>query len=214
MSSKESFKPPRSLLPRPRRPGWWNRLYQWVLHWAETPYALPALFAVSFAEASFFPIPPDILLVAMVLARPDQWLRYGTVCTIASVLGALFGYLVGWGLWGLVHPYFFDYIISEQAFGSVVQRYDDAALITVFTAALSPIPFKIVTLAGGVAQISILSLILGSILGRGGRFLVIAVLLHRFGPPMKEYIERYFDLLALLAILVLAGTILLTRYVL
>jgi membrane protein YqaA with SNARE-associated domain len=196
------------------RIGLLRRLYDWVLHWAATPYGLVALFAISFFESSFFPIPPDVLLIALVMSKPAGWVRAATVCTVASVLGAVLGYFIGWGFWGLTQDFFFAYVFSPEAFYTVMARYDENATIAIFTAALTPIPFKVFTIAAGVGQISLVALILGSIIGRGGRFFVVAALLAKFGEPMKAFIDRYFEWLTILFSVLLIGGFILVRYVL
>ncbi len=182
-----------------------RRLYNWVLHWAETPYGLPALFLISFAESSFFPIPPDILLMALVLGKPANWVKVAGVCTIGSVMGGLLGYAIGFGFWEMASPFFFDHIFSEEVFGKVVAKYEDNAMLTVFTAAFTPIPFKIITIAAGVCKISVLALIAGSTIGRATRFFIVAGLLARFGEPMKAFIDKYFEILTILFTILLIG---------
>jgi membrane protein YqaA with SNARE-associated domain len=189
-----------------------RRLYFWVLHWAHTPHGLAALFLISFAEASFFPIPPDVLLMALVLGKPSAWVRFAAVCTAGSVLGAIAGYYIGFGLWALVDQYFFQYVFSVEVFESVVQKYEANAFLTVFTAAFTPIPFKVITIAAGVAQISVAMLVLGSVLGRAGRFFLVAGLLGRFGTPMKAFIDRYFEILTLAFTVLLIGSFILLKY--
>lgn len=189
-----------------------RRLYNWVLHWAHTPHGLVALFLISFAEASFFPIPPDVLLMALVLGKPQSWVLFATVCTAGSVLGAVTGYFIGWGVWALVDQFFFQYVFSVEVFNAVVQRYEDNALLTVFTAAFTPIPFKVITIAAGVAKISVVMLILGSLMGRAGRFFLVAGLLGKFGRPMKAFIDKYFEILTLIFTVLLIGSFVLLKY--
>jgi membrane protein YqaA with SNARE-associated domain len=189
----------------PPKAGWLRRLYDWVLHWANTPYGLPALFVLAFLESSFFPIPPDVLLMALVLGKPTGWVRMATVCTVGSVLGAVAGYAIGMGMWGLVDGFFYRYVFSPEVFAYVVERYEAAAFLTVFTAAFTPIPFKVITIAAGVAQISIGALVIGSILGRGGRFFVVAGLLAYMGPSIKTFIDKYFGWLTLAFTALLIG---------
>lgn len=191
-----------------------RRLYAWVLHWAHTPYGIPALFAIAFAEASFFPIPPDVLLMALVLGKPAHWKRMAAVCMLGSVLGGLAGYAIGWGLWEAVHGFFLTYVFSPEVFDKVVARYEANAFLTVFTAAFTPIPFKVITIAAGVGHISIPALILGSVAGRGGRFFLVAGLLGRYGAPMKAFIDRYFEILTLVFMALLIGSFAAVKYLL
>ncbi len=121
--------------------GWLKRLYHWVLHWAETPYGTPALFLLAVAESSFFPIPPDVLLIALALGRPKKSFLFAAVCSIGSVLGGILGYCIGWFLWEQVHPFFVSYVFSQQVFDTVQDLYQTHAFWTVFTAGFTPIPY-------------------------------------------------------------------------
>lgn len=176
-----------------------RRLYDWVVHWAETRHANPALFTISFAEASFFPIPPDVLLLAMGVGAPKKSLRFALICTVGSVLGALLGYLIGMGIWSMVSGFFFSYVpgFTPELFSKVSALYQENAFWAVFTAGFTPIPFKIFTVAAGVAQISVLPFIVAAIFSRGLRFFLVGGALYLFGPKMKALIEKYFDLLAI-----------------
>ncbi|MCX7944729.1 MAG: DedA family protein [Deltaproteobacteria bacterium] len=184
-----------------------KRLYDWVLHWAETPYGTPALFVIAFVESSFFPIPPDVLLIALCLGLRNKSFWYAFVCTTGSILGAFLGYYIGFALWEQLNlkSFFFKYIFSEEVFNIVVAKYQENATLAVFTAAFTPIPYKVFTIAGGVCKISLLSLLLGSIAGRAGRFFLVALLIYVFGPPIKKFIDKYFDILAVVFTALLIG---------
>lgn len=187
----------------PRVPRWavHRRLYDWCLSLAHHRHATLALFLVSFTESSFFPVPPDVLQIAMTVERRSRAWYYATVSTIASVLGGVCGWLIGWGFWHAVRDIFFRYVpgVTEERFAFVQAKYAEHAFLTVFTAAFTPIPYKVFTIAGGVAEISVLTLVVASILGRGGRFFTLAALLWWFGPPVKRWVERYFNLITLIA---------------
>ncbi len=189
-----------------------RKLYNWVLHWAYTPYGIPALFMISFAEASFFPIPPDVLLMALVLGKPKGWVKFSLDCLAGSVLVGVAGNALGGGIWELVDQWFFAYVFSPEVFSGMVAKYDANAFLTVFTAAFTPIPFKVITIAAGVAQISIPMLVLASILGRGARFFAVAGLLGIFGTPMKAFIDKYFEILTILFTVLLVGSFVLLKY--
>jgi len=208
-----------------------RRLYNWVLHWAETPYGAVALFLLAFAESSFFPIPPDVLLIALTLSMPKKHLRYALICTVGSVLGGLAGYGIGLGLWealgaptdpaslSAVPPItggaaLFRYIpgFTPEVFLKVRAFYADNAALTVFTAAFTPIPYKVITIAAGVCRINVVSFIVFSAIGRAMRFFLVAALLRLFGPPVRRLIEKYFDLLSLLFVILLIGGFLVIRY--
>ena len=147
-----------------------KRLYDWVLQWANTRYGTPALALVSFLEASVFPIPPDPLLMALCLGKPRRSMWYAAICSIASILGAVFGYLIGWGLWELVDNFFLTYVFSQNAFLYVSGRYEENAFIAILGAAITPIPFKVFTVTAGVFKLNLIILILASVIGRSARF--------------------------------------------
>lgn len=215
-----------------------RRLYDWVLHWSETPYALPALFLISFAESSFFPIPPDVLLIALVLGSTTRWWRYAAWCTVASVLGGMAGYAIGMVAWETVGIFILENIVHVQLtevdgredialpayltsqFGAslggnyLFQVYDKWNAWIVFVFGLTPLPYKLVTISAGVAQIDFLIFLVSSILSRGLRFFVVAWLLGRFGGHAKDFIDRYFGLAATVFVLLLIGGFVVVKLVL
>lgn len=188
-----------------------KRLYDYVLSWAERKHAPTALSVISFAEASFFPIPPDPLLVALCLGKPRRSLWFAVICSAFSVLGAVFGYLIGWGIWEHVNDFFFDYILKEQAFEYVQDSYQSNAFLALLGAAFTPIPFKVFTIAAGVFKVNFLVLIIASALGRSARFFLEAVLILYYGPRIKDFIEKYFNILTLAAFLVFVILVLIFR---
>ena len=185
-----------------------RKLYYWTLHWADTKYALPALCLLSFAESSFFPIPPDILLMAMCFARPQKWVLYSAWCTVASVAGGVLGWFLGWGFWEMTKNFFFDVVpgFTPEIFEKVRHLYADNAFLAILTAAFTPIPYKVFTVAAGVFAISIPTLILASIVGRGGRFFLVGAVIRFFGPKAKPFLEKNFELATVLLLgLFIAG---------
>jgi membrane protein YqaA with SNARE-associated domain len=193
-----------------RPPGWrgWHyRLYDWVLHWSAHPRAQSALFALAFAEASFFPVPPDILLIAMAVARTKRALRYAALATAGSVLGGLLGYGIGRGVWYLVDDYFFRFLgmfgFTPENFAAVQGAYQDNAFLAVFTAGFTPIPYKVFTIAAGVFEINLGAFVAASLLGRAGRFFLVALLLRWLGPRVLPFIERYLGWLTLAFVVLL-----------
>ncbi len=188
-------------------PGPVRRLYDWVLHWAETRYGVPALFLISFAESSFFPIPPDPLLLALCLGAPGKSLRFAGVCTLASVAGGLVGYAIGAGAWTVMQDWFFAYVpgVTPEAFETVRAFYDRHGFAAVFLAGLTPIPYKVFTLASGVFGISLGIFVPASILSRGLRFFLLAGLVWYFGPTIQRFIDRHFDRLVILFSVLLVG---------
>ena len=198
-----------------RRPMLWlRRMYDWVLHWAETPYGSPALFLIAFAESSFFPIPPDILLIALTLGLPRKAWRYAAICSLGSLAGAVFGYFIGFAAWESLKGFFIPYLFSQEAFDRVGLLYQDNAFMAIFLAAFTPIPYKVFTIAAGVwhEHVSLWMLLSASAIGRPMRFFLVAGLLYFFGPPMKRFIDRYFDWLALaFGVLLVGGFVVVKR---
>lgn len=174
-----------------------KRLYAWVVGWAEKKQATKALAAISFAESSFFPIPPDPLLIALTTVKPRKYLRFALICTVASVVGGIFGYLIGIGLFESIGVRIIDAYHLHEEFEILGRRYDENAFITIFTAAFTPIPYKLITIAAGVFHVNFIAFILASVIGRGGRFFMVATLMHHFGKRYKDKIEKYIDLLSL-----------------
>ena len=183
-----------------------RRLYNWVLGWANTKYGVPALAIVSFDESSFFPVPPDPLLMALSLGKPKRAFWYALVCSVMSVLGGIFGYFIGWALWGLMSSFFLTYVFSPEAFDFVRAQYEQNAFLAILGAAITPIPYKVFTVSAGVFHINLLYLILASAIGRSARFFLEAGLVYFFGEQIRNFIDKYFNLLVtLFFILVLAG---------
>lgn len=194
----------------PRRPHALRRLYDWVLHWADTPYGTPALFCLAFAESSFFPIPPDVLQIALSVSKPKRSFFYAAVSGLGSVLGGVAGYLIGFLLWAAVGGFFMSYVpgFSQENIEYVGKLYEQSALWAIIFAGFTPIPYKVFTIAAGVFHeyVSLGVLILGSLIGRFSRFFLVGACLYFFGPGVKALIERYFDWAALaLAVLAVLG---------
>ena len=190
---------------------WLRRLYDWVLSWASSPYAVPVLFTVSFVESSFFPIPADPLLIALILGLRKRAFYYAFICTAGSVFGGIFGYFVGSFLWwtetmdfSSIATFFFTYVpgFTEQLFYNIQAQYESYNFIVIFTAAFTPIPYKVFSISAGAFDINFLTFVVASILGRGLRFYGITVVLWYFGRPVKKIIDKYFDLLAILLLLI------------
>lgn len=187
-----------------------RRLYDWVLHWAETPYGPSALFLLALAESSFFPIPPDPLLIALCLGALTRSLQFAAIATVASVIGGVIGYGIGAGAWHLTQDWFYTYVpgVDAASFARVQALYDRWDFWAVFLAGLTPIPYKVFTLSAGVFSINFGIFLLASVLSRGLRFFVIAGLIRRFGASIASFIDRYFDLLAVaFGVLLVAGFI-------
>ena len=193
-----------------------RRLYDWVLHWAYTPYAMPALFVLSFAESSFFPIPPDVLLIALCIGNVQRGYRFATWCSIASVLGGIAGYGIGAFLWnvGGVHEFFTTYVFSQKTFDDVGALYETWNFWIVFVAAFTPIPYKVITITAGVFGVNFGLFVLASAIGRSARFFLVAWLFRRYGPSIKDFIERRFAMVTIVGTVLLFGGFLALKYIL
>jgi membrane protein YqaA with SNARE-associated domain len=192
----------------PERSGPIRRLYEWVLHWAETPYGLPALALLALAESSFFPIPPDPLLMALCLGAASRSLKFAAVATAASVAGGMIGYGIGALAWLGVSDLFFAYVpgVTPEAFAGVQDLYLRYDFWAVFFAGLTPVPYKVFTISAGVFSINFPIFVLASVLSRGLRFFLVAGLIYRFGPSISSFIDKYFNLLTwVFGVLVVLG---------
>jgi membrane protein YqaA with SNARE-associated domain len=183
-----------------------RRLYDRIMQLAEGPEAMKWLALVSFAESSFFPVPPDAMIVPMVLARPERAWRIAAVCTVASVIGGFFGYGIGYFLFETIGQRIVDFYGLQSAFLKFDQEFQQWGLWIILIKGLTPIPYKIVTIASGVAHFDLLVFALASLATRGARFFLVAALLRAFGPPLRTFIERYLTLVTTaLALMVVAG---------
>ena len=196
---------------------WWHvhrRLYDWTLAWAYRPSSSYALFALAFAESSFFPVPPDVLLMPLALGNPRRWFYYASLCSIASVIGGIFGYFIGWGLWWAVGDFFFRYVpgFTRQAFDQVDGWYQKYNFWIVFTAGFTPIPYKLITVTAGVFKINFATFAVASAVGRASRFFLVAGLMRLFGPRITPFIDKYFNWLALLFTALLIGGFVVVKY--
>ncbi len=188
--------------------GWSRSLYDWVVHWAKTRYAQRALFGIAVMESSFFPVPPDVLLIAMGVSDSKKALRFAFICTAGSVLGGALGYYIGYELWKNFSDFFFAYIpgFKPEMFQVVIDKFQANAWISIFAASFTPIPYKIFTIASGVAEVPLWTFLSASIVGRGMRFLIIGACLKMFGPSIQNLIEKYFNWLAIaFTVLVIGG---------
>ncbi|RME72030.1 MAG: DedA family protein [Verrucomicrobia bacterium] len=184
-----------------------RKLYKWVLHWADTPYALPALFLLAFTESSFFPIPPDVLLMALCMGAPKRSFRYVFWCSLASVLGGILGYYIGYGFYDTIGVRIIDTLGYQHHFETVGTYYGDNAFLAIVTAAFTPIPYKVFTIAAGVfhENVSLATLVLASSIGRTARFALVGGAIYFFGPPVKAILDKYLEWLTIAFALLLIG---------
>jgi len=170
--------------------------------------------AEAFAESSFFPLPPDIVLIPMVLARRERAWFYATICTIASVIGGIFGYAIGYFLFDTVGNYILNLYGYQEAFQSFAARYNEFGVWIVLIAGVTPFPYKVITIASGVTQLNFFVFMLASVVARGARFYLVAGLLWWFGEPIRAFIDRYFGILTIVFMALLFGGFLAMRYLL
>lgn len=200
----------------PDRRGFHRRMYDWVLSWSAHPRAVPALAVLSFAEASFFLIPPDVLLIAMTVAKPARARWYAFVCTVSSVAGGLAGYGIGWAAWSALEDFAFRRLgllgLTPENFAMVQEKYDANAFLALFSAGFTPIPFKVFTIAAGVFGVALPVFLLAATLGRAGRFFLVAELVARFGPKVQPFIEKYLGWLTILFVALLAAGFFLLKH--
>jgi membrane protein YqaA with SNARE-associated domain len=182
-----------------------KRLYEWTLAKAAHPLAERWLAAIAFVESSVFPIPPDVVLAPMCLARPDRAMRYGGICTAGSTVGAGLGWIIGALLFETVGRWVLALYNVEAEFADIAARFNDEGWLIVMLAGFTPIPFKVVTIASGATGLSIYVLLVASVISRGARFFLVAGLLKLFGEPMKRVIDRHFGLITFAVAALLVG---------
>ena len=171
---------------------WLKSLYHWTLLQAEKPRALGVLFAMSFAESSFFPIPPDTLLAPIVLARRAWWWLAASICTLGSVLGGIFGYVIGKFAFDAIGRPLLALLGKEDSISTFEQTFNAFSWQIVFLAGFTPVPYKVFTIASGAFDVALGVFIIASIVSRGGRFFLVAGIVALLGPVAKPLIEKYF----------------------
>ncbi len=201
-----------SVAQRPRR-GWVRRVYDWVLGWADSPYGALALFILAFVEASVFLIPPDVLLIALCVGRPQRSLYFATLCTVGSVLGGISGYVIGYQLYELIGRPIIEFYDATEAFQRVGDLYRANLVLALGTAGFTPIPYKVFTIAAGAFSVPFVPFVLVSAVSRGARFFLIAGLIRLWGPQIRRLIERYFNLLTVVVVVALVLGFVLLKYV-
>lgn len=186
--------------------GWLKSIYDWTLVQAEKPRALWVLFGVSFAESSFFPVPPDVLLAPIVLAKRAWWWLAASLCTLGSVLGGIFGYFIGKLAFESVGRPLLSFLGREDGIATFQQFFEQFGWQIVFVAGFTPVPYKVFTIASGMFEVALPVFIAASIVSRGARFFLVAIVIALLGPIAKPLIEKYFGWFTILAAaLVIAG---------
>jgi membrane protein YqaA with SNARE-associated domain len=190
-----------------------RRAYDWVLSWAHSPYGVPALFILAFAESSFFPIPPDVLLIALALSRPSKAFVFAAVCSAGSVLGGIFGYIIGFYLMELIGEHIIGLYGLEGKYEYIQELYRNYDAWAVGIAGFTPIPYKAFTITAGAFKINFPVFVAASFVSRSLRFFIVTFLIYKYGKPIKVFIERYFNILSLLFVLLLVGGFILLKYI-
>ena len=197
-----------------------RQIYDWVLSWAYKPSGPKVLGAISFCEASFFPIPPDVLLIPLAISRRNKALLYSLICSVASVLGAGFGYFIGKFVWWADQNTFSEFAnlfinyvpgFTVESFQNIRSLYDEYNFIIIFTAGFTPIPFKLFTISAGAFNINFFFFMFAGAVSRSARFFLVGYLIRAYGKPIQSFIEKYFNLVAILFTLFLIGGFLIIK---
>ena len=198
---------------------WWHwhrRLYDWVIHFSHTKHGVTALFVLSFAESSFFPVPPDVLLGPLALGAPKKWLRFALACSIASVLGGILGYCIGMFLWSIIGQWVYAHLgsigLTEANFAKFQGWYEKYDFWIVFTCGFTPLPYKVCTISAGVARISFTGFLIASTVSRSARFFIVAGLMGWKGEKIRPFVEKYFNWLSLAFAVLLIGGFLVIKW--
>ena len=190
-----------------------RRLYSWVLHWAETPYGSWALFLLALSESSFFPVPPDVLLIALAVSIPKKSFKYALICTAGSLIGGCLGYLIGWQFMITVGEkiiQFYGLTHKMQYIKDLYMQYDAWAI---GIAGFTPIPYKVFTISAGAFDINFTVFVITSAISRAARFFLVAWLIYLFGPKIKTLIDKYFNILAItFVVLLIAGFVIIKTF--
>jgi membrane protein YqaA with SNARE-associated domain len=189
-----------------------RRLYDWTMRAAAHKNAVPSLFTVSFVESSFFPIPPDVMLIPMILAdRAKAW-YFALVATLGSVLGGVFGYLIGYFLFDAIGQPMLELYGYADKFEKFAAQYNEYGAWIVFFFGVTPFPYKVITIASGTTGLNIAVFMLASVLSRGLRFFIVAALLYWFGPPIRDFIEKRLGLVFTVFVVLLFGGFIAIKY--
>ena len=191
-----------------------RKLYDWTLEKSKDPKAPWFLAIISFSESSFFPIPPDIILIPMVIAKRAKAWFFAFICTISSVLGGVAGYFIGYFFYLTIGEFIIELYSYQSEYSDFQSKYEgDIWLWFVFFAGLTPFPFKIITIASGAFKINVISFIVIALVSRGLRFYLVATLLKFFGNYIKEYIDKYFNLFTFVFFILLIGGFIFFKYI-
>lgn len=189
-----------------------KRLYDWVLKWADTPYGSWALFLLAFAESSFFPIPPDVLLIALAVGKPEKSLKFALICSLGSVLGGALGYLIGWQLMAVVGDKIVAFYGLTDKVSYIASLYNQYDAWAVGIAGFTPIPYKVFTITAGAFKINFIIFLMASAVSRSARFFLVGLLIYIFGPQIQGFIDKYFNILVIVFTFLLVAGFVLIKY--
>ncbi len=180
-----------------------RRLYDWVLNWANSPHGTTALFMLAFIESSVFIVPPDVLLIALSVSKQKKAFKYALVCSAGSVLGGALGYFIGYAFFNIIGVKILEFYHAVDKFQQVQLIFNDYGAWGVAVAGFTPIPYKVFTIAAGVFKLNFAAFIIASLLSRSARFFLVAGLIYKFGAPIKVFIDKYFNILCVVFIILL-----------
>lgn len=190
-----------------------RKLYDWVLHWAETPYGSWALFILAFAESSFFPVPPDVLLIALAISIPARSFRYALICSVGSVLGGTAGYIIGFEFMDIVGFRILNFYGLMDKYETISNLYERYNAWAVGIAGFTPIPYKVFTISAGAFKINFPIFLAASIVSRSARFFLVGWLIYKFGAEIRSFIDRYFNILSVVFMILLIGGFILIKWI-
>ncbi|TSA56611.1 MAG: DedA family protein [Planctomycetaceae bacterium] len=189
-----------------------RKLYDWVLNWAETPYGSWALFILAFAESSFFPVPPDVLLIALAISIPAKAFRYALICSAGSVLGGIAGYVIGYQFMDLIGFRILNFYGLMDKYDIISDLYGRYNAWAVGIAGFTPVPYKVFTISAGAFKINFPVFLMASVVSRSARFFLVGWLIYKFGAGIRSFIDRYFNILAVVFVVLLIGGFILIKW--
>ncbi|MCD6153385.1 MAG: DedA family protein [Syntrophobacterales bacterium] len=189
-----------------------RKLYDWILHWAETPYGSWALFILAFAESSFFPVPPDVLLIALAISIPAKSFRYALICSAGSVIGGIAGYIIGYQFMDIIGFHIIDFYGLTDKYDIVSKLYNHYNAWAVGIAGFTPVPYKVFTISAGAFKINFPVFLIASIVSRSARFFLVGLLIYKYGAGIRSFIDRYFNLLVCVFTILLIGGFILIKW--
>jgi membrane protein YqaA with SNARE-associated domain len=192
--------------------GWLRQMYDRCLLWVQTPYGVWVLIFIALAESYFFPIPPDVFLMVLCIARPPKSFRYAAICAAGSVIGGIIGYGLGLGFMDTIGVKILEWYGLQDKYLVVQDLYRQYDALAVGAAGFTPLPYKLFTITAGAFKINFVTFMLVSILSRSARFFLVAAFIYKFGAPVRHFIERYFNILTILFFILLIGGFLVVKY--